>query len=76
FVFASSVNNYLSVQDATAIAKLQGLLIAVLGSVNIAHYPSIAQELDVLLHSNQIDELPVFIPDLATLKPSSQLVAV
>ncbi|KAA6397527.1 MAG: hypothetical protein EZS28_006947 [Streblomastix strix] len=63
-------------QDVTSIIKPQELLIPIFGEVNIDHYPSISPVLDVLLHPNQIDELPVFVTDLAILKPSSQLVAV
>ncbi|KAA6389614.1 MAG: hypothetical protein EZS28_014860 [Streblomastix strix] len=63
-------------QDATAIAKPQGLLIELLEGVNIDHYPAIARVLDVQQHSIQIVALPVFKSDLEILKPSSQLVVV
>ncbi|KAA6368981.1 MAG: hypothetical protein EZS28_035491 [Streblomastix strix] len=62
--------------DVLVITKPNGLLTQLLAGVNIAHYPVITPTVDVLLHPNQIDALPEFSPDLAILKPSSQLVAV
>ncbi|KAA6379914.1 MAG: hypothetical protein EZS28_024560 [Streblomastix strix] len=63
--------------EATAITKLWGLFVELLGGVNIDHQPSIAPTVESLLQPNQIDELPELVGSaLDILRPSSYPVAV